>query len=159
VQSYANPSPLNISLFSGKITGDFAIFRPWRRFHIGEVAVPQRFFSKFPKKINRVKLSDNRDRNWVNSEIQSRYQKRPFSRALHLNFAGENRLRAAARDMSNEIGSPLRCDQALDPLIAFGNCRAQFKAKSQLSVRKLLYGCLGLSPNPALLSHTTCGSR
>jgi hypothetical protein len=31
-------------------------------------------------------------------------------------------------------------DQALDPLMAFGNCRAQFKAESQLSVRKLLYG-------------------
>jgi hypothetical protein len=40
--------------------------------------VPQRFFTKFPKKINRVKLSDNRDRNRVNSEIQSGYQKRPF---------------------------------------------------------------------------------
>jgi hypothetical protein len=40
--------------------------------------VPQRFFTKFPKKINRVKLSDNRDRNRVNSEIQSGYQKPPF---------------------------------------------------------------------------------
>jgi hypothetical protein len=40
--------------------------------------VPQRFFTKFPKKINRVKLSDNRDRNRVNSEIQSGFQKRPF---------------------------------------------------------------------------------
>ena len=40
--------------------------------------MPQRFFTKFPKKINRVKLSDNRDRNRVNSEIQSGYQKRPF---------------------------------------------------------------------------------
>jgi hypothetical protein len=35
--------------------------------------VPQRFFTKFPKKINRVKLSDNRDRNRSNSEIQSGY--------------------------------------------------------------------------------------
>jgi len=41
--------------------------------------VPQQFLVKFPKKINRVKLSDNRDRNRVNSEIQSRYQKRPFT--------------------------------------------------------------------------------
>jgi len=47
-------------------------------FYIVETAVPQRFFTKFPKKINRVKLSDNRDRNRVNSEIQSGYQKRPF---------------------------------------------------------------------------------
>jgi hypothetical protein len=28
MQSYANPSPLKFSLFSGKITGYFAIFRP-----------------------------------------------------------------------------------------------------------------------------------
>jgi hypothetical protein len=40
--------------------------------------VPQRFFNKFPKTVNRVKLSDNRDRNRVNREIQSGYQKRPF---------------------------------------------------------------------------------
>jgi hypothetical protein len=39
--------------------------------------VPQRFFTEFPKTINRVKLSDNRERNRVNSEIQSGYQKRP----------------------------------------------------------------------------------
>jgi hypothetical protein len=43
-------------------------------------------------------------------------------------------------EVSNEIGSPIRCDQALDRLMALGNCRAQFKAKSGLSVRKLLYG-------------------
>ena len=41
--------------------------------------MPQQFLVKFPKKINRVKLLDNRDRNRVNSEIQSGYQKRPFS--------------------------------------------------------------------------------
>ena len=95
-QSHANRSLLNISLFSGNLTGKFAIFRPWRHFYIVEAAVPQRFFTKFPKKINRVKLSDNRDRNRVNSEIQSRYQKRPASlpHTLHLNFAGENRLQA-----------------------------------------------------------------
>jgi hypothetical protein len=40
--------------------------------------VPQRFFTKFPKKTNRVKLWDNRDRNRANSEIRSGYQKRPF---------------------------------------------------------------------------------
>src|ERR1700729_3798569 len=51
-----NRSPLNLSLFSGNLTGKFAIFRPWGRFHIGEAAVPQRFFTKFPKKINRVKV-------------------------------------------------------------------------------------------------------
>jgi hypothetical protein len=116
-QSHANRSPLNISLFSGKLTGKFSIFTPWRRFHIGEVALPQRFFTKFPKKFNRVKLSDNRDRNRVNSEIQSRYQKRLFFTYFHLNFAGQNRLRAAAKDVSNEIRSPIRCDQALDPPI------------------------------------------
>ena len=33
--------------------------------------MPQGFFTKFPKTINRVKLLDNRDRNRVNSEIQS----------------------------------------------------------------------------------------
>jgi hypothetical protein len=48
-------------------------------FGIEEAAGPQQFLIKFPKKINRVKLLDNRDRNRVNSEIQSRYQKRPFS--------------------------------------------------------------------------------
>jgi hypothetical protein len=52
-----NRSPLNLSLFSGNLTGKFAIFRPWGRFHIGEAAVPQRFFTKFPKKNNRAKLS------------------------------------------------------------------------------------------------------
>ena len=77
-QSHANRSLLNISLFSGNLTGKFAIFRPWRHFYIVEAAVPQRFFTKFPKKINRVKLSDNRDRNRVNSEIQSGYQRRPL---------------------------------------------------------------------------------
>jgi hypothetical protein len=92
--------------------------------------VPQRFFTKFPKKTNRVKLSDNRDRNRVNSENRSGYQKRPFLTYSPPQHAVRNRLRAAARDVSNEIGSPIRCDQALDPLIAFGNCRAQFKAKS-----------------------------
>jgi hypothetical protein len=73
-----NRSPLNISLFSGKLTGKFAIFWVLEALHIGEAPVPQRFFTKFPKTINRVKLSDNRDRNRVNSEIQSGYQKRPF---------------------------------------------------------------------------------
>ena len=73
-----NRSPLNISLFSGKLTGKFAIFWVLEALHIGEAPVPQRFFTKFPKTINRVKLSDNRDGNRVNSEIQSGYQKRPF---------------------------------------------------------------------------------
>ena len=73
-QSHANRSLLNISLFSGNLTGKFAIFRPWRHFYIVEAAVPQRFFTKFPKKINRVKLLDNRDRNRVNSEIRPGYQ-------------------------------------------------------------------------------------
>jgi hypothetical protein len=50
--------------------------------------VPQRFFTKLPKKINRVKLSDNRDRNRVNSEIQSGYQKRPFSHSAADGAAG-----------------------------------------------------------------------
>jgi hypothetical protein len=77
-QSRANRSPLNISLLSGNLTGKFVVFRPWRHFYIVEAAVPQRFFTKFPKKINRVKLSDNRDRNRVNSEIQSGDQKPPF---------------------------------------------------------------------------------
>jgi hypothetical protein len=42
--------------------------------------VPQRFFTKFPKTINRVKLSDNRDRNRVKSEIQSGCQNRPLGK-------------------------------------------------------------------------------
>jgi hypothetical protein len=51
-------------------------------------------------------------------------------------------------------GSPMHYDRALDPLIAFGNCGARFKAESQLSVRKLLYGRPGLRHTPALnLSH------
>jgi hypothetical protein len=50
--------------------------------------VPQRFFTKFPKKINRVKLSDNRDRNRVNSEIQSGYQKVLFSHTAADGAAG-----------------------------------------------------------------------
>ena len=53
-----------------------------------------------------------------------------LSHVLSTSTCRQNRLRAAARDVSNEIGSPIRCDQALDPLIAFGNCQAQFKAKS-----------------------------
>jgi hypothetical protein len=73
-QSDTNRSPLQIPLFSGNLTGDSAIFRPQRHFCIGEAAVLQWFFAKFPKKINRVKLSDNRDRNRTNSEIQSGYQ-------------------------------------------------------------------------------------
>lgn len=99
-----NRSPLNISLFSGNLTGKFAIFRPWRRFHIGEAAVPQRFFTKFPKTINRVKLSDNRDRNRVNSEIQSEYQKRPFP---HIMIAQALLLDLPSRrksDLSEKLG-------------------------------------------------------
>jgi hypothetical protein len=66
-------------------------------------------------------------------------------------------------EISNEIGQRIRRDQVgrimmvtaervepaavlrgtLDPLMAFGNCRAHFKEKSQLSVRKLLYGRRG----------------
>jgi hypothetical protein len=66
-------------------------------------------------------------------------------------------------EMSNEIGSPIRDDQAFwrahheawqhsalnhrqyckapwIPLMAFGNWRAKFKAESLPMVRKLLYG-------------------
>jgi hypothetical protein len=81
--------------------------------------VPQRFFTKFPKKINRVKLSDNRDRNRVNSEIQYGYQKRPFLTHLSPPAAARNpfppaKLRVrSTREMSNEIGLRIRCDQAL----------------------------------------------
>jgi hypothetical protein len=57
-------------------------------------------------------------------------------------------------------GSPMHYDRALDPLIAFGNCRARFKAESQLSVRKLLYGRPGLRHTPALnLSHYDLRNR
>ena len=93
--------------------------------------MPQRFFTKFPKKINRVKASDNRDRNRVNSEIQSGYQKRPFPLPVRTD------LRAAARDVSNEIGSPIRCDQALDPLIAFGNCQSAVQSEVQAIAPKI----------------------
>ena len=44
--------------------------------------MPQRFFTKIPKTINKVKLSDNRDRNRVNSEIQSGYLEASFSHTL-----------------------------------------------------------------------------
>ena len=80
--------------------------------------MPQRFFTKFPKTINRVKLSDNRDRNRVNSEIQSGYQKRPFLIDLAPPAAARDlfspaKLRVRRRKgMSNEIGSPIRYDQA-----------------------------------------------
>jgi len=67
------PASTEYSLLSGNLTGNSAIFRPQRRLCIREVAVPQRFFTKFPKKFNRVKSSDNRDRNRINSEIQSGY--------------------------------------------------------------------------------------
>jgi hypothetical protein len=81
-QSDANRSPPNISLFSGNLTGDSAIFRPLEAFCIRETAVLQWFFAKFPKKTNRVKLSDNRDRNRTNSEIQSGYQEASISHTL-----------------------------------------------------------------------------
>ena len=79
--------------------------------------MPQRFFTKFPKKLNRVKLSDNRDRNRVNSEIQSGYQKRPFLTHLSPPAAARNlfspaKLQVTGMEMSNEIGSPIRDDQA-----------------------------------------------
>jgi hypothetical protein len=85
--------------------------------------VPPRFSTKFPKKINRVKLSDNRDRNRVNSEIQSGYQKRPFLTLVSSGRGPQSVLTGkvevkSTRDVSNEIGSPIRCDQALDPLMA-----------------------------------------
>ena len=74
-------------------------------------------FAKFPKKINRVKLSDNRDRNRTNSEIQSRYQKRPFLIDLSSSGRGPRsvltgKLQVTRMEMSNEIGSPIRDDQA-----------------------------------------------
>jgi hypothetical protein len=84
--------------------------------------VPQRFFTRFPKNINRVKLLDNRDRNRINSEIQPGYQKRPFLTHLSPPAAARNlftpaRLRVrSGREMSNEIGLRMRCDQA------FGGC-------------------------------------
>jgi hypothetical protein len=80
--------------------------------------VPQRFFNKFPKKINRVKLSDNRDRNRINSEIQAGYQKRPFLTHVSPPAAARNlfspaKLRVRRRsEMSNEIGLLIRYDQA-----------------------------------------------
>jgi hypothetical protein len=46
-------------------------------------------------------------------------------------------LRAAARDVSNEIGSPIRCDQALDPLIAFGNCQSAVQSEVQAIAPKI----------------------
>ena len=77
----------------------------------------QWFFAKFPKKINRVKSSDNRDRNRINSEIQSRYHKRPFLIDLAPPAAGRDlfspaNLQVTRMEMSNEIGSPIRDDRA-----------------------------------------------
>ena len=74
------------------------VFGTHRHFYIVEAAVPQRFFTKFPKKINRVKLSDNRDRNRVNSEIQSGYQKRPFLTHSSRWCRRHTRRRRTARD-------------------------------------------------------------
>jgi hypothetical protein len=53
--------------------------------------VPQQFLVKFPKKINRVKLLDNRHRNRVNRKIQSGYQKRPFPTQQADDAAGTRR--------------------------------------------------------------------
>jgi hypothetical protein len=73
-QSRANQSPLNISLLSGNLTGISAIFRPSRRLLHRRSGCAARVFDKFPKTINRVKLSDNRDRIRTSWEIQSGYQ-------------------------------------------------------------------------------------
>jgi hypothetical protein len=83
--------------------------------------------------------------------------------------------------MSNEIGSPIRDDQAFwrehhkawqhsalnhrqycepprIPLKVFGNWRAKFKAEPQPLVRKLLYGRRGLSHTLShSVSHMTYG--
>jgi hypothetical protein len=84
--------------------------------------------------------------------------------------------------VSNEIGSPIRYDQAFwrahheawqqsalnqreycetqgIPLKAFGNWRARFKAEPQPPVRKLLYRRRGLSHTLShSVSHMTYGS-
>jgi hypothetical protein len=76
------------------------------------------YLEEAPKKINGVKLSDNRDRNRINREIQSGYQNRPFFIDLAPPAAARNlfspaKLRVRRRKrMSNETGSPIRYDQA-----------------------------------------------
>ncbi len=104
------PVSSNISLFSGKLTGKFAIFRPWRLVSHRRSRCAAAVFTKFPMKINRVKLSNNRDRNRVNSEIQTGYQKRrsvPFSHVCLIRPAARrlsSLVEKSTRDMSNEIG-------------------------------------------------------
>jgi hypothetical protein len=121
--------------------------------------VPQRFFTKFPRKINRVQLSDNRDRNRVNSEIQSRYQKRLFLTYFSPQLCRSEQIagRGQGRVERDQVADTLRPGAGSADRSATAG--AQFKATSQLSVRKLLYGCLGLSHNPALLNNMTSGSR
>jgi hypothetical protein len=85
--------------------------------------VPQRFFTKFPKTINRVKLSDNRDRNRVNSEIQSGYQKHPFphvmiAQALLLNLASRRKSDLSEKLGPSERGCPMGGQVAGSPQLA-----------------------------------------
>jgi hypothetical protein len=68
------PVSTQSSLLSGNLTGISAIFRPSRQLLHRRSGCAARVFYKFPKTINRVKLSDNRDRIRTNWEIQSGYQ-------------------------------------------------------------------------------------
>ena len=68
-QSYANPSPSQIPLLSGKITGNFAIFGLLEAISVRKAPVPQRFPGQFPAKINREIIFGNREISGRNREI------------------------------------------------------------------------------------------
>ena len=76
--------------------------------------MPQWFFTKFPKTINRVKLSDNRERNRVNSEIQSgscfsdtnergRQLRRPYFRCRSADIASYRRCSWSSLAFRNRV--------------------------------------------------------
>src|SRR5260370_25737272 len=68
------PVSTECSLLSGNLTGVSAIFRLSRQFSHRRSGCAAGIFDKFPRTINRVKLSDNRDRIRTNKEIRSGHQ-------------------------------------------------------------------------------------
>jgi hypothetical protein len=81
------------SLLTGKLTGNFTVLRFAGPSLQPEAAVPQRLFGQFPKKNNREKFSNNRDRNPTNRLFLTRYQGQlVFHRAWDMLIAKEARL-------------------------------------------------------------------
>jgi hypothetical protein len=118
---------------------------------------------KFPKRINREKFSDNRDRNRINREIQSDISKRPFLAHLfgpaadaicsHRQFCRWEDDMSSVRErygeafwrahheawLQSELNQREYCEAYGIPLKAFGNWRARFKAEPKPLARKVLY--------------------